>query len=63
MKKNNKVSDIFGVVCVFAIFAGCAEGLDGGPTWWTAVCIAVALATGLISRATYEEKKSTTKKQ
>jgi hypothetical protein len=44
MKK--KLSDILGVIAVFAIFAGCVEGLDGGPTAWTVYCLAVAGLAG-----------------
>lgn len=58
MKKNNKVSDTFGVICVFAIFAGGVEKLDGGISWWTVLCLAVAVAAGLISKATTEERKT-----
>ena len=35
MKPNAKLSDALGVICVAAIFAGCAEGLDGGPTLYS----------------------------
>lgn len=49
MKPNAKLSDAFGVICVAAIFAGCAEGLDGGPTLWNAFCLAVAAITGWLS--------------
>lgn len=53
MKKNKKVSDAFGYVCVSAIFAACvAEGLDGGISAWNLICLAVALAAGILSRAT-----------
>lgn len=54
MKKNNKMSNLFGVISVFAIFAGCVEKYDGGLSWWTVFCLAVALAAGLISKATDE---------
>jgi hypothetical protein len=60
MRKNNKVSDLFGVICVFAIFAGCVERFDGGISAWTIACLAVALATGLLSKATDEGRKETT---
>lgn len=56
MKKNNKVSDIFGVICVAAIFAGCVEKLDGGLPLWTIACLAVAVVAGLISKKTEEAK-------
>ena len=60
MKRNNKISDLFGVLCVFAIFAGCVEKLDGGISWWTVFCLIVALVFGLISRATDEGRKENT---
>lgn len=50
MKKNNKTSDILGVICVTAVFAGCVEGLDGGVTLWTIGCLIVAGITGWISK-------------
>ena len=59
MKKNNKISNLFGVISVVAIFAGCVERLDGGISWWTIACLAVAIATGLVSRATDEGNVST----
>ena len=48
MKK--KLSDILGIIAVFAIFAGCVEGLDGGLTAWTVYCLAVSALTGLASK-------------
>jgi hypothetical protein len=48
MKK--KLSDILGTIAVFAIFAGCVEGLDGGLTAWTVYCLAVSALTGLASK-------------
>ena len=62
MKKNNKISDLFGVFCVFAIFAGCVQRHDGGVSWWTVVCLAVAVVFGLLSKYTSEETKSDTNK-
>jgi hypothetical protein len=55
MKKNNTISDIFGVICVFAIFAGCVENFDGSLSRWTVLCLAVAVATGWISKKTEEK--------
>lgn len=55
MKKNTKVSDALGVICVFFVFAGCAEGLDGGPTWWTAVSLGLAALFGWLSKKTTPE--------
>ena len=50
MKHNKKLSDILGVICVAAIFAGCVEGLDGGVTLWTIGCLVVAGISGWISK-------------
>lgn len=55
MKKNNRTSDILGVICVASIFAGCVEGLDGGITLWTIICLAVAGVTGWLSKKTEEK--------
>ena len=52
MKRNKKVSDILGVICVAAVFAGCVEGLDGGVTLWTIGCLVVSGITGWISKKT-----------
>lgn len=57
MKKNQRLSDALGVVCVAFVFAGCAEGLDGGPTWWTVVCLLVAGLFGWLSYKTTPEQK------
>jgi uncharacterized membrane protein len=48
MKK--KLSTIFGVVCVIAIFAGAVEGIDGGITAWNFICLAVAGLSGWASK-------------
>lgn len=48
MKK--KLSNLLGGIAVFAIFAGCVEGLDGSLTSWTVICLAVALVAGLGSK-------------
>ena len=58
MKRNNKISDLFGVLCVFASFADCVEELDGGISWWTVLCLLAALVFGLISKATDEGRKA-----
>lgn len=55
MKKNQKLSDALGVICVAAIFAGCVEGLDGGITAWTFVCLAIAAVFGWLSKKTEEK--------
>ena len=60
MKKNNKISDLFGVICVLAIFAGCVEKLDGGLSWWTIFCLITTLVFGLLSKATDEGRKENT---
>ena len=58
MKPNKKLSDLFGVLCVFSVFAGCAEGLDGGITLWTFICLAVAFLFGWLSKKTEQPTKS-----
>ena len=50
--KENKISDILGVIAVVAVFAGCVEGLDGGVTIWTVGCLAVAGLFGWLSKKT-----------
>ena len=52
MKKSKRTSDILGVICVAAVFAGCVEGLDGGVTIWTVFCLAVAGLAGWLSKKT-----------
>ena len=52
MKKNQKLSDALGVICVAFIFAGCVEGLDGGITAWTFICLAAAGLFGWLSKKT-----------
>ena len=47
---KKKLSDLFGVIAVIAVFAGCVEGLDGGVTLWTIGCLAVAGLIGLMSK-------------
>ena len=59
MKKNNKTSNLFGIICVVSIFAGCVEKFDGGISWWTLFCLAVAIVAGLISKATDEGNDKT----
>lgn len=61
MKKNNKISNIFGIISVVAIFAGCVERLDGGLSAWTVLCLIIAVVAGLISKATDEGKEITNK--
>lgn len=50
--KNDRTSNIFGTLAVFAVFAGCVEGLDGGLTLWTIGCLAAAFVFGWISKKT-----------
>ena len=59
MKKNNEISNVSGIICVVAIFAGCVEKLDGGISSWTIFCLAVAIVAGLISKATDEGNDKT----
>lgn len=54
MKK--KISNILGIVCVAAIFAGAVEGLDGGITTWNFICLAIAGVTGWASKKLEEAK-------
>lgn len=44
--KRKTISDALGVICIAAVFAGAAEGLDGGVTAWTFICLAVAGLAG-----------------
>lgn len=48
MKK--KLSNILGIICVIAVFAGCVEGLDGGLTAWTIICLVTSALTGWASQ-------------
>lgn len=52
MKKNQKLSDALGVICVAFIFAGCVEGLDGGITAWTFISLGLAALFGWLSKKT-----------
>ena len=54
--KNNRISDILGVISVFCVFAGCVEGLDGGLTLWTVFCLAAAFCFGWLSKKTEEAR-------
>ena len=56
MRKNQRLSDALGVICVFFIFAGCVSGKDGGITWWTFVSLAIAAVFGLLSYLTTLEQ-------
>ena len=48
--KKNRISDIHGVISVICVFAGCVEGPDGGLTFWTLFCLAMAFVFGWISK-------------
>lgn len=50
--KRQRISDMFGVLAVIAVFAGCVEGLDGGVTLWTICCLGAAFVFGWISKKT-----------
>lgn len=54
MKK--KISHILGIICVVAVFAGAAEGLDGGITTWNFICLAIAGISGWASKKMEEAK-------
>ena len=54
--KKNRISDILGTLCVAFVFAGCVEGLDGGVTIWTVICLIVAGLLGWLSKKTEEAK-------
>ena len=54
--KKNRISDILGTLCVAFVFAGCVEGLDGGVTIWTIICLAMAFCFGWLSKKTEEAK-------
>lgn len=61
MKKNQKVSDALGAICIVFIFAGCVEGLDGGPTSWNFISLGIAGIFGALSwlTAPKPQKKET----
>lgn len=54
MKK--KIIKILGIICVIAVFAGAAEGIDGGVTAWNFICIAIAGISGWASKKLEEAK-------
>ena len=58
--KRTTLSNILGTISVFAIFAGCVEGLDGGLTAWTLICLAVAAVCGYASRRLETPSKTST---
>lgn len=58
--KRKTASDNLGAVSVFAIFAGCVEGLDGSLTAWTLICLAVAAVCGYASRRLEPSSKTST---
>jgi len=48
--KRQRISDLLGAICIFAVFAGCVETIDGGVSLWTVGCLAVAGIFGWISK-------------
>lgn len=61
MKKNQRLSDALGVICIIFIFAGCVEGLDGGPAAWNFISLGIAGIFGALSwlTAPKPQKKET----
>lgn len=58
--KRKIASDILGTISVFAIFAGCVEGIYGSITAWTPICLAVAAVCGYASRRLETPSKTST---
>lgn len=58
--KRTTLCNILGTVSVFAIFAGCVEGLDGSLTAWTPICLAVAAVCGYASMRLETPPKTST---
>ena len=58
--KRTTISNILGRVSVFAIFAGCVEGLDGSLTAWTPIFLAVAAVCGYVSMRLETPSKTST---
>ena len=58
--KRTTLSNILGTISVFAIFAGCVEGLDGSLTAWTPICLAVAAMCGYVSGRLETTSKTST---
>lgn len=58
--KRTTISNILGTISVFAIFAGCVEGLDGSLTAWTPICLAVAAVCGYASMRLETPSKTST---
>lgn len=58
--KRTTLSNILGTISVFAIFAGCVEGLDGSLTAWTPICLAVAAVCGYASMRLETPSKTST---
>lgn len=54
--KRTTLSNILGKISVFAIFAGCVEGIDGSLTAWTPICLAVAAVCGCASKKMEEAR-------
>lgn len=47
---KKRISTIFGRISIVLVFTGCVEGIDGGLTAWTIICLVAALAAGLFSK-------------
>lgn len=58
--KRTTLRNILGTISVFAIFAGCVEGLDGSLTAWTLICLAVAAVFGYASMRLETPSKTST---
>ena len=55
MKK--RISNIFGIVCVTAVFAACIiTDKDGDPCKWNYILLAIAGITGVASKKMEEAK-------
>lgn len=54
MKK--KISNILGIICFVAVFAGAVEGLDGGITAWNYISLAIAGLSGWASKRLEEAR-------
>ena len=53
---RKRISNICGIVCVVAVFAGAVESLDGGITAWNIICLAIAGLSGWASKRLEEAR-------
>lgn len=53
---RKRISNICGIVCVVAVFAGAVESLDGGITAWNIICLAIAGLSGWASKKLEEAR-------